>query len=414
MASNVNYVASLNHVPQYVPGMNFKMYEKELRIWNISTNVANTKKASHVILYSLPKSDESRIREKVLRDFEIKDLEKEDGLESLITYLKKHLAKDAMTLSWAHYREYENYKRGDESIIKYVSHFDHLYKQVETSGDVSIPPFFLACKLIYNANLTEDETMIVMTAIDTNKKDDMYEDAKKSLLKFKGGLMNSSDSEGASGSYSLNRQTVKQEPAEVLLSEDQKCEEAYIAGYNRARGFRGYGARGYGGNSVRGVMRGTGYMQNYRGNGQPNYRGNYNWRAADSGRGSNFNSGRESNWRGDSTQERRAQRPLNPPGYNGEPILCKQCGSYRHVTKDCKNTSQNVNALATDGQPSKCNACGSFRHYKNICTESWEYINSQAAKINICDYVPGSESPYSDGYDYSNYADQSGGFEGQF
>ena len=77
----------------------------------------------------------------MLRDCDISELEKDNGFETLLTYLEEHLAKDAMLQAWGHYRENEDYKRGEETVLQYVNNFDHKCKQVETSGDFTIPPF---------------------------------------------------------------------------------------------------------------------------------------------------------------------------------------------------------------------------------------------------------------------------------
>lgn len=406
-------------VPKYKVGSNYSLYKKELQLWDISTNVADEKKPPHIVLYSLPEKDESRIREKVLCDVPMDTLKQADGLKELIKYLDIHLAKDSLSEAWMHYRDYEDYKRSDETILQYVNNFDHKYKQVENSGALTIPPFLLACKLIHNANLSEDETMIIMTDVDITKKDSMYEDAKKSLLKYKGGLMNTGSGDASSG-YSVDRAvSVKQEA--MIASDEQRYEEAYIAGYYRGnRGIRGWAGRGR--------TRNRGYMQSDRGGYGYSDRGNYSkggyndWRGHDSGRGSSnagnwrgHDSGRGSsnagNWRDKPDMQR--QRPINPPGYDGEPTTCKTCGSYRHATKDCKSSSQNINFLSTDGQPLKCRSCGSFQHFMKDCTESWEYINASTKKVNLCDHASGTS--YDDLYNYGNSAgDKSTRFEGLF
>lgn len=403
--------SAVNLVPKYRAGMSYSMYKKELQLWKITTKVDKDKQAGHVVLYSLPETDDSRIREKVLRDVSMEDLQKETGLDILIKFLDKHLAKDALAESWVYYREYESYKRNSgESMLQYVNNFDHKYKEVENSSGIQIPQFLLACKVIHNAGLSEDETMIVMTAVDVTKKDDMYEDAKRSLLKFKGGFMTQKTSSGTSE----NSMHIKQE---VLIAEDddQKYEEAYMAGYHNARGYRG--------GTARGVMRGYTGMQNYRGQsgrgGQQrgNFRGNYNY-------GWNQNRGGQTsmNWRSQAESQAPRyqkpqnssgiQRPLNPPGYNGEPIVCKNCQSYRHITRDCKSNNQSINPPDVNGQPLKCVSCGSHQHFMKDCTESWEYINNQTSKINLCDYQMGEESPYSDDFNFYDPADNQ--FAGQF
>ena len=52
------------------------------------------------IALSLPEDDQTQIREKVFEQFSLNDLQKEDGLDTLITFLDSHLKKDDLLAAW--------------------------------------------------------------------------------------------------------------------------------------------------------------------------------------------------------------------------------------------------------------------------------------------------------------------------
>ena len=93
----------------------------------------------------------------------------------------------------------------------------------------------LAMKLLKMSKISKDEKLLVLTGMDFNKKDELYEHAKSSLLKFKGdnfgGKMNTV--EGATAA-------IKLEPAYVAESDETYWTGPY-SGYGRGHRSRGRG-----------------------------------------------------------------------------------------------------------------------------------------------------------------------------
>ena len=218
-----------HHYPQYKKGDNYELFKTKLNYWAKITSLAKEKQGLAIALYSLPENDESMIYEKVMREIPQADLEKETGLDTLIKFLDKHLGKDSMEEAWGHFLDFEVCKRGDLSIAKYIADFDEKYKRMEKSAGGTVAPFILAFKLLYCANLTNDELLVTMTGLDFSKKDQLYEDAKTALKKYKGGIVSGGGCSGA-GDQAIR----------------VKVEEAYIAGFGAGRGYRG-GYRGQSG-----------------------------------------------------------------------------------------------------------------------------------------------------------------------
>ena len=152
-----------------------------------------------------------------------------------------------------------------------------------------LPASILALKLMRKADITKEERLLILTGVDFTKKDTMYEQAKTSLKKFKGGVVRESSQSGATTA-------IKVEP--VLASE-----EAFFGrGYGRSRGyFRGRpvweGGRGAG--SGRAVPSGAG------------------------GRGLQSTSTSRGAQAG-----KTGNRPMNPIGPDGNPLTCYGCGLF--------------------------------------------------------------------------------------
>ena len=99
----------------------------------------------------------------------------------------------------------------------YMSRFDQKYNRI--LKNMKLPSEILAVELLRRANITKEEKMQVSTRMDYGQKDTLFEQAKKSLNKFKG--------EQAAGGENYGNGTgraIKLEPAfladnkEVLLA----------------------------------------------------------------------------------------------------------------------------------------------------------------------------------------------------
>ena len=372
---------SKHHYPQFKKGDNYEVFKTKLTYWSKITSLAKGKQGLAIALYSLPENDESMIYEKVMREIPQADLEKDTGLDTLIKFLDKHLGKDSMEEAWGHFLDFEVCKRGDSSITQYIANFDEKYKRMEKSAGSTVAPFILAFKLLYCANLTNDELLVTMTGLDFSKKDQLYEDAKTALKKYKGGIVSGGGCSGA-GDQAIR----------------VKVEEAYIAGFGAGRGYRGgyrgqsggRGGGGRGGGGRGGGGRGFGGDRGFGGNRGGSYMGRRQNQYAD---GSN-----SSNWRDSASS---GKRPLNKM-VDGKPIRCNECGSFRHIARNCVNLeSKSVNPLGFDGAPSKCDSCGSFRHYIEDCKEKWEYMKNKAYQVHFNEKVDCSEND-----DFGEYGQQ--------
>jgi hypothetical protein len=100
--------------PSYGPKVKtYELYKQELLAWKEVTEL-DKKKQGVAIALSLPENDESRIRKKKAFDqLDLEDLKKETGLNILIEFLDKHLAKDDLANSLEKFEDFEDFKRSD-------------------------------------------------------------------------------------------------------------------------------------------------------------------------------------------------------------------------------------------------------------------------------------------------------------
>ena len=171
--------------PVYKKGKSYEVYRNQVLLWREVTEVDKEKQGIFIYL-SLPDDAESKIKERVLDELTIEDLKKSDGLDKLIEIFDKHLKKDDIEDEWSKYNIFDDFSRSDElGIDDYVSEFDSLYNKLKNCKIV-IPPQILAFRLLKKANISKDEALLVMSGLDYADKPKMYDQAKKSLKKFKG------------------------------------------------------------------------------------------------------------------------------------------------------------------------------------------------------------------------------------
>ncbi|CAC5372113.1 unnamed protein product [Mytilus coruscus] len=158
-----------------------------------------------------------RCREHVHYKIDLEDLKKDTGFTTLVEFLDKHLAKDDLADSLEKFEDFEDFTRPKgQSIHEYVANFDSKYRKIEKKN-IKLPSEILAFKLLRKANITKEEKMLVLTRMNYENKLILYEEAKRSLKKFKG--------EG--GRVKDISQSIKIEP--TFLAENE--EALWAAGY---------------------------------------------------------------------------------------------------------------------------------------------------------------------------------------
>lgn len=296
-------------IPPEFPGTeSYGRYRSELMLWKDLTELPPEKQAISVA-FSLPKN--SKIRDQVLDEMKHEDLKKSNGLDTLIAFMDKKLGKDDLTDLLEKYDDFDDFKRQkDQSIVDYIDLYDQKYNRM-AKLKIKIPSEILAFRLLKRADLNKQDRQLVLTGLDFGDRENLYEQAQKSLKKFLG--------EMASGNRtSISGEAIKLEPAFVAEEE-----EAYVAtGYGRHQRRGGWRSSGYSGGAVA------------SGGGKRSFRGGNG-----AGKSSNFGRFERGNKPYDRTVD---NRPANPKGADGARLLCKACGSYRHFVSDCPYSYENM------------------------------------------------------------------------
>ena len=258
----------------------YELYKQELLAWREVTELRKEKQGVAIAL-SLPENDKNQIREKVFEQISIEDLKKEDGLDTLIAFLDAHLKKDDLADGLEKFEEFEDFQRLNRmNVTEYIASFDSRYRKIEKLK-MTLPSEILAFKLLRKANISKEEKLLVLTGMNFSNKKTLYEEAKKSLKKFKADFAEGSSS-ACSGS-------------------GIKLEPSFIAGNEEA-------------------LLAAGYVKQYRG-GKPHKPGR-----------DRFSHGRQA----DHAQHSK----MNPLGPDGKPLTCRCCGSYRHFVADCPHNKE--------------------------------------------------------------------------
>ena len=172
--------------------------------------------------------------------------------------------------------------------INFISTFDQKYKILRKQ--MKLPSEILAFKLLKQAKLTNEERLLVLTSMDYNNRDQIYDQAKKSLRKFKGDQVNP---------ISKNSETIKFDPTFLSQHEEALAAAGYIphSKFNKSK-----------------IKQNTTLHNFNRKQSQQNRR-NFNFHS---------------------------ERRMNPTGQNGKVLTCITCGSYRHLLNECPDSWENI------------------------------------------------------------------------
>ena len=276
---------------------NYERYRIELEAWREITELPKAKQGIAVAL-SLPPESSSDIRDKVFEQLPITDL-KANGFGTLLAFLDRELQKDDISAYYGKLNDFEEFRRSpDQSIHEYITKFDQLYNRI-AKCKMNLPSSILAFKLLKCANLTTDEHMIVLSGINYDEANTLYEQAKKSLKKYKG----------------------DQVATKNTIDTVTKLDAAYLAENEEVL------------LAARYIRKPSIAQQPHRS--CPDFSNRFN----------NYNFRRDK-----IHPQQKLTRSMNPKGADGSTLTCISCGYYRHLLPDCPHSWENMqaNVVETD------------------------------------------------------------------
>ena len=263
----------------------YEAYKRELSAWAAVTELAKTKQGNYIAL-SLPNKSKfgNDIRERIFESLTEDQLKSEAGLSEVLSFLDKELGKNAVDDVIEKWDDFDSCKKSDSQTLEdFISDFEAKYNRIKSTG-TTLPEEILAYMLMKRAGLTHIDRMLILSRIDIEKKDTLFKDVKVNMKNILGKRLQNKSKEDQ----------VKLEPA--FLAQNEEVLATY--GYYRAR------AGTY--PSKNSKFPGRGFKKHDK-----------------------------------STQKDKNGRKINPNGKDGNPMLCKSCGSFRHFIADCPDSFEN-------------------------------------------------------------------------
>ena len=291
------------------PDMNsakcYESFKNELLLWSNLTSLEPEKQAGCVAL-NLPNdcSFAKDIRAKVMEKLSVKEMMSKEGLAKLIDILDEELMRPDIEQAVEDWDALETrFKKDSESIDEFITDFERIYKRVELKG-AKLPPVVKTFMLLKRVSLSVEERLVVLSRLNFDKKEYLFDDLKKSLKLFKGVTMSHTQSSQSS----------------IILKDSAQPEVLEAHFTNRGRG--GFRGRGRGGAS----------SGNWKQRQDRPKSGNWHQNSEQARKRSN--SGGE--------QPSRPEKRINPSGADGNPKRCKSCDSIRHMLSECPDSWENM------------------------------------------------------------------------
>ena len=215
MASNLKPPSFVSDTKTYAE------YKEDLKRWSRLTSLEKKQQADMVV-YHLD-GHPSGVKEKIVTQISDKIIDKDNGIEQLITFLDGIYGKDDMADAWDRFKEFSSCTRKEgQSIAEFIANWDNCHHRLK-KVNCEYTDTVLGFKLLEDAKLKEVETKLVLTGVnyeEVKTKRNLKEQVANSLKKFTGRAVVNSDHHSAVG--------VKEEPTwladveQVLLAQGWK------------------------------------------------------------------------------------------------------------------------------------------------------------------------------------------------
>ena len=278
----------------------YERYKEELKAWCIITDVAKVKQGVAIAL-SLPEDDPSGIRDKVFNEVTLENLNKDDGVATLIKYFDSQFQKDALCEVYERFTIFDRYQREPKQKMEdFVLEFEKLYNRIKQK-EMELPDPVLGFKILDAAKLSHHDRQLVLTGVDYSKRDSLFAQMKTSLKKFHG-------EQAIPDSVSVMPDSHVAIKQESVFEAQQN--EVY---YTNKKGFRPKGAwsteKPTSSTSWGGVRKRNQYVEP-----SVNHSSNY---------------------------QSKNNKEQNPIGFNGKPMRCRICDSVCHLMRYCPHNERN-------------------------------------------------------------------------
>ena len=154
----------------------YERWKNELEIWQLVTDLEKKKQALAVTLSLTGKAREAALNIKA------EDLNSDEGMKALIQTLDKLFLQETIDSAYDAYKNFDGFRKpGDMHINDYIVEFDQRY-QKSVKHKMTLPDAVLAFKLLDNANLSNHERQLALTACTDLSYDKMKSAMKRIFL----------------------------------------------------------------------------------------------------------------------------------------------------------------------------------------------------------------------------------------
>ena len=151
--------------------------------WSNITTVPKNKVGTLLVL-SLPESGKyGDLKGKVMDRCTYRGA---DGLQNVKIFLKSNIGQDSVSEVINKIKALMNTTRKpDQTVLENISNFDSSYSLAKSKANMAeLPPVFLMWVLIENASILEHDKKLVLSGVNLEKSNEIYEATKKALLKY--------------------------------------------------------------------------------------------------------------------------------------------------------------------------------------------------------------------------------------
>ena len=169
----------------------YDVYLTKLKVWEATTPAVKSKQGA-LIAASLPNNSVKYKKDLQNKFFEQVDGDKlvtDEGLDLVKAFLKKELGEEDLYKCVRVWNELEDCKQGsEEGIEEYLDRFERCYNMVKSSSATdNIPEEIRAFMVLRRINASATQRMLILSMIDLNVKDGMFEKMCREIKLVLGG-----------------------------------------------------------------------------------------------------------------------------------------------------------------------------------------------------------------------------------
>ena len=343
-------------MPPFSEEKDFDIWENEIKIWKLATDVPRERQAAILFL-----SLEAKIREACVSVGSDEQLRGDDGWNNLMEKLKELYGKTKEQSTYSAYENFATFVRPENmSITEYINKFEELHQKVQNHGTV-LPDCVLKYNFLKNANIPADKSDLVRATA----AEGTYSATKKQLK-----TVYDMCAKPPTAKDSIN---IHVEADDVFYGQSRSNN---FRGNNRGHGGRGGGSRGgYQNNNNRNVpsnpSNACGGFHNsnrasHRGGNNNHNRGGFN-NHNNFNRHNNFNNNSNNNYNNNNNHNISNNSSNNNNSNNNNNNNNNTTSSNNHTNRGAFQGNQFTNWRNNDTNQLRCGRCESVLHVIENC-----------------------------------------------